>query len=121
MEKRRFTRVDFQTSATVRSPDGRELRGQVENLSLKGLFVVSPEPVVEGLDVEVLLELSGNESRFILDLKGRVVRRETRGFAVDLVLKGIDIDTLTHLRYIIDYNLGGDVAVDELARYLEDV
>ncbi len=120
MDKRRFSRVDYQTSAMVRTEDGREIRGQVENLSLKGLFVVSPAEISEGLHVEIHLALSGNGAALVLHVKGRVVRVDPRGFAIDLVLRGIDVDTLTHLRHIIDYNLGREVALDELVRYLDD-
>lgn len=109
MENRRFTRVDFRVEGVLTGPSGRA-RGEVENLSLAGLLVRTNDALPEGEVVDVHIALSGADNASI-DASGRIVRRQNGFLAVALELSGIDVDSLTHLRSVVAYNLGDDEKV----------
>ena len=110
MEKRHFTRVLFQTEAIVRS-GSKTLRGEIGNLSLKGMFLNVPGgvPVNESVEVEILL--SGSTSELALKMEGTVIRDSPEGLAIQF--KGMSLDSFIHLKNIISYNRGDEEQVME--------
>jgi hypothetical protein len=108
MEKRNFTRVPFQSEATVRTKD-KTLRGEMENLSLNGMFFKVPEalPMDEAVEVEILL--SGTSSALSLRIDGNVSRVSNDGVAIQF--KGMGLDSFIHLKSIIAYNTGDEEEV----------
>jgi hypothetical protein len=117
MEHRRFTRVDFRVEGVLTGPNGTA-RGEVENLSLAGLLLRTSDVLPEGEIVNVHIALSGTETASI-EASGKIARRQNGSLAVELQLSGIDIDSLTHLRSVVAYNLGDDErVVSELLGHL---
>ncbi len=104
MEKRDFTRVPFKTEAIVEWKD-RSIRGEVKNLSLKGMLLETAEPVELNQAVHIRILLSGASSELSIKIDGAVVRRDARGTAFEFT--GMDLDSFIHLRNIITFN-GGD-------------
>lgn len=101
MNKRCFSRIQFQTTAIVRFED-REMTGEVVNLSLNGVFLTSTEPTTPGEEVDMKILLSGTSSELSLNVKGKVVRQDEEGIGVQFT--GMDLDSFIHLKNIVAYN-----------------
>lgn len=122
MEKRRFSRVPFRTLATLESVDGNAtLEGEVKNISLNGMLLDCDNsmPVDTVANIDIFL-MDGNPEMEI-KIKGKIIRvSEEDGTAVQFVMKGISLDSLTHLRYIVSYNLGdGDTVMEEYFDHID--
>lgn len=101
--KRRNTRVPFQTTITIQFADKRYEKCKTRNLSLKGVFVVGVANRKVGEKCDIILYLSGGtSSNHALTMKGQVVRTDEGG--VGLYLFEIDLDSFYHLKNILYYN-----------------
>jgi len=105
MDKRKYSRVVFETKALIDFNNNR-IEGKVENLSMKGAFIKTKTPVnlITGDVIQLKLELTGTTSKLNLDLKANVKRIDEDGFGVEFT--SIDLDSFTHLKNIIAYNSG---------------
>jgi hypothetical protein len=68
------------------------IRGEVENLSLKGLFVKTCSTIPMNETVDVTLYFLGDTERLSFNLQGKVVRITDEG--IGLSFKRIDVDSL---------------------------
>lgn len=91
MEKRKFERVDLRTEAIIRHR-GVTFRGEVENLSLKGLFVRTDHKLPMDEQVDVSMLFYGSSSELSLSLEAIVVRTTDDGIGFNF--RKIDIDSL---------------------------
>ena len=101
MEKRNFDRIPFQTKAIVRSKDTTVI-GIVENLSLDGIFLKTPEKLTLNRIVKIELLFTGTSSQLSILLDGKIMRHENIGMAIQF--KNIDMDAFFHLKNLISYN-----------------
>jgi hypothetical protein len=101
MEKRNFDRIHFQTKAIVRSKDTTVI-GIVENLSLDGIFLKTPEKLVLNRIVKIELLFTGTSSQLSILLDGKIMRHENIGMAIQF--KNVDMDAFFHLKNLIAYN-----------------
>lgn len=83
MDKRTFSRVDACMEAIIRHGE-RILRGEVENTSLKGMFIRTAEKLAKGDEVEVTLRPPQENAGPLLTCRGSVVRVKPRGVAVEV-------------------------------------
>lgn len=90
-DKRLFERVDCRTEALVEY-EGRSFTGEVENLSLKGLFVRTGTILPLDAEVRVTVRFTGDSSRMSFSLDAKVVRVDERG--VGLNFRRIDVNSL---------------------------
>ncbi|SNB47613.1 PilZ domain-containing protein [Geobacter sp. DSM 9736] len=114
MEKRKFSRVTFSLKAFVNSRN-ISIKGDVENLSLKGAFIRTDTKLEPGLPVEVTLYLPGttNPLDISVNITGTVLRVEETGLV--LQFREMDVDSFTLLKNIVAYNAGDeDQVMDEL-------
>ncbi|RNC68153.1 MAG: PilZ domain-containing protein [Desulfuromonadales bacterium] len=91
MEKRKFERVDLRTEAVI-CHRGVTFKGEVENLSLKGLFVRTDKKVPLNEQVDVSMFFYGSASELSFSLEASVVRATDEG--IGLNFRKIDIDSL---------------------------
>jgi len=105
MDKRKYSRVVFETTAKIKKDD-QSIKGTVENLSLKGAYIKTDS--LENINSEDVLklniELTGSSSNLNLKLDAKVKRKSEDGFGVEFI--SIDLDSFTHLKNIIAYNSG---------------
>lgn len=101
MSTRQFSRVPFRVFATVKSGD-RQFQGNVENLSMNGMMLVTDERLPEGDPVDILMVLTGTSPELSLGFEGRVSRSCENGIAFHF--EKIDLESYTHLRNIIAFN-----------------
>jgi len=111
MEKRSFTRIPLQAKALVRAKETTVI-GVIENLSLNGIFLKTPEKLRVNRVVKIELLFTGTSSQLSILLNGEIVRHENTGMAVHF--KDIDLDAFFHLENLIKYN------TDEIHRVKHD-
>ena len=131
--KRDTTRVEFHTRAKLEivgkttgekshegyTPKGKdsggdEIQGKVENLSLKGMFLVPDAPVgglEEASEVSATISLAGTASNLSIELNGEVARVNEEGIGIRFT--GMEFDTFVHLRNIVAYNTGDEERIME--------
>jgi len=102
MEKRNFDRIPFQTKAIVRSKDATVI-GIVENLSLDGIFLKTPEKLSLNRIVKIEVLFTGTSSQLSILLDGKIMRHENVGMAIQF--KNVDMDAFFHLKNLISYNV----------------
>ena len=102
MEKRNFDRIPFQTKAIVRSKDATVI-GIVENLSLDGIFLKTPEKLTLNRIVKIEVLITGTSSQLSILLDGKIMRHENVGMAIQF--KNVDMDAFFHLKNLISHNL----------------
>ena len=93
VQKRQFERVDCRTEALVTYYD-LSFKGEVENLSLKGLFVKTDQKIDMNEPVGVTVFFNGDSGQFSFSLQGKVVHVADNGIGVNF--QKIDIDSLVH-------------------------
>lgn len=118
MGTRKFSRVQFNVNATVRTAN-RQFSGRVENLSMNGMFVVTPQrlPVDEAVDIVIVL--AGSDPEISVDFIGRVSRITEDG--IGFIFEKIDLDSYMHLKNIISYNIEDSETVqDEIHHSIDE-
>ncbi len=111
-ERRRFQRVAFD-APTVIAQGERQWSAALHDISLKGLLIGTPRDWNGDPDqpFEVLIEL-GNEAR----VKMEVVLTRTQPQSLGFVCRHIDLESISHLRRLIELNLGDEQLLErELA------
>jgi hypothetical protein len=101
MEKRTFTRIPFKTKAIVRQKDSTVI-GIVENLSLAGIFLKTPERLGLKRLVKIELLFTGTSSQISIILDGKITRHENIGMGIEF--RNLDLDAFFHLKNLISYN-----------------
>lgn len=108
-EVRKFSRVTFHITATARVGD-QQFVGAVENLSLRGLFMLTDKKLAVDEEVEIIIALNDQPENG-LSIDGRVVRLTNDGIA--FVFDKIEFDTYIHLKRLIELNIGDADKMDE--------
>ena len=118
-ERRRFTRVDFESRVIARG-DGWTSTGRVADLSLHGAWIRTDDAVPLGAVVEVEIVLS-EPLELSFTVESEVVRVQHGGFAVRFGLRGIPLDALEHLRLIVGTEYGDvEGVMDEFYTWLDE-
>ncbi len=110
MEKRSFSRIPFQTKAIVRAKETTVI-GVVENLSLAGIFLKTPERLRLNRLVKIELLFTGTSSQISIILDGKIMRHENLGMAIQF--RNVDIDAFIHLKNLLSYNTNQMGKVEE--------
>lgn len=112
MSTRQFSRVPFRMAAIIRSEE-RQFQGNVENLSMRGMFLVTDERLPVGDTVEIAMVLSGTSPEVSIEFSGKVCRVSDDGLG--FTFEKIDLDSYTHLKNIIAYN------IDDAEKVMEEI
>ena len=104
VERRQFFRVTFEAPADLAFGHGRHLAVRVLDLSLKGALVNLPKTthIVVGSHCKLRVKLSQLDAH--IDMTAEVAHAD--GSLLGLQCTGIDLDSITHLRKLIELNLG---------------
>ncbi|MHB8122550.1 MAG: PilZ domain-containing protein [Desulfuromonadaceae bacterium] len=112
MSTRKFSRVQFNVGATVRV-GARQFHGAVENLSMAGMFLVTNEQLDEGDTADITIALTGTLPEIAVNFTGVVTRLTEDG--VGFTFEKMDLDSYTHLKNIIAYN------IDDAEKVMEEI
>lgn len=105
-DQRRFRRLPFKASATItNATNGLSWRSDLVDISLKGLLIDEPDGAPFQINDSYLAEvLLGDDefSIFLPDVKVAHISNGHVGFTCQL----IDIDGISHLKRLMELNLG---------------
>ena len=107
-ERRRFWRANFHAGAKLLT-DLAEYKVQIEDLSLKGALVTLPEQAEIGPQENCRLQLTLADDVSIT-LWGRIAHVD--GLQIGIRCESMDLDSVTHLRRLVELNLGDQDLLD---------
>lgn len=112
-EKRQFSRILFNAECTLHQND-MEWSTELQDISLKGILVRKPDHLALRNDegCEATIKLSGSESCIVMSLDYSHENEQSIGFKC----RYIDLDSMTHLKRLVELNLGSN---EMLKRELE--
>ncbi|HTH94668.1 MAG TPA: PilZ domain-containing protein [Rhodocyclaceae bacterium] len=113
-ERRRFWRASFHSGAKLLI-DSEEYDVEIEDLSLRGALVKLPERVNMHTNARCRLQLNLAPGTDIL-LWGHIAHVDDR--QVGMKCENIDLDSVTHLRRLIELNVGDPVLLEEEISFL---
>jgi hypothetical protein len=107
MEHRRFSRILFSSNAQLEL-NQQAFRTSVLDLSLKGALVAKPEgdswPTSIADDTTVILRFFLNDSDLEVVMTGTIAHSHEHSIGLRCEL--IDIDSVSHLRRLLELNMG---------------
>ncbi len=115
MDNRKFSRILFSSKARIIQA-GQSYETELLDLSLKGALVRRPTAWQQSTGAEALLQVVLNDSELQLDMEVSVahIHDDTLG----LRCERIDIESASHLRRLLELNLGD---ADLLSRELSEL
>ncbi|GHU28237.1 cyclic diguanosine monophosphate-binding protein [Betaproteobacteria bacterium] len=116
-ERRKYSRIAFQASATLIFPD-QTFGVSIFDLSLKGALVRLPAGITiaeqAACELRVKLEMFAE-----ITMEARIVHVEGR--YAGLLFLTMDLDSVTHLRRLVELNLGDQALFDrELSELIDE-
>ena len=121
-ERRRFSRVAFHAPARLLHKDGAECEVEILDLSMRGALLSVPQ----GTRASELLNRSDGQWRLELPLSEfdtihmEVQPAHWHGAEVGLRCLRIDLESMTHLRSLLEANLGDTEQVNRELMHLVD-
>jgi len=97
--RRRRSRVDTHITASFTTPDGKEVRLLVCNISLKGLLAAPEAQVQTGAAGILRITLS---PQAVIEIESKVIRSDESGVAIDFM--PMEPESFLHLRNLVRYN-----------------
>lgn len=118
-ERRRFSRIPFDAKAHINTEDDDLfLNCQVLDVSLKGLLIEKPGQWQAQMQQPCHIDLLLEQGEIVIEMNTTVahVDNDTIGFECEQ----IDLDSITHLKRLVELNLGDDAMLHrELASLFE--
>ena len=118
-EHRHFTRISFNASATViNSRTGKKFMAELIDISFKGVLISRPSDWegVNGEHFTVHLQLAGQE----VEINLAVIEVHNENDHIGFKTEHMDLDTATHLRRLVELNLGNESLLErELAELIQ--
>lgn len=112
-ERRQFARVAFDVKAELITTQ-TALQAQVLDLSLKGALLQLPAASGVSVGTPCLLKLTLADGETAISMAGEIAH--VHGDRAGMLCRSIDIESITHLRRLIEMNLGDASLVErELA------
>jgi hypothetical protein len=112
MSTRKFSRVGFKVDATIKTTE-RQFHGDVKDLSMSGMFMLTSERLRQGDPVDITIILSGTSPEIDVNFSGEVSRIDESG--IGFTFKKMDLESYTHLKNIVAYN------IDDAEKVLEEI
>jgi hypothetical protein len=104
-EHRRFSRIPFQATVIL-AHDQRRWEAQLIDISLKGALVARPSDWSAAVGASVDIEVRMEVGEVVIDMSTRVAHIE--GDRIGLSCEHIDVDSISHLRRLVELNLGDE-------------
>ncbi|MEX2474612.1 PilZ domain-containing protein [Marinobacter sp.] len=116
-EKRRFHRIEFDAPCELHRQDSVWWT-EVLDISLKGVLVKRPDEwdVPLNQPCEVIIHLDDNETAIVMAVELRHVESQRLGFKCQY----IDLESVTHLKRLVELNLGDQALLEREFAHLID-
>jgi len=105
VERRRFSRIPFEAAVRLTHPSGN-WSGKLVDISLKGILITRPQNWFQPGDESFLIEIHPPGDAFSIRMEMRMAHE--RGQMIGFECKHIDLDSVSHLRRLVELNLGSD-------------
>ncbi|MBW2467015.1 MAG: PilZ domain-containing protein [Deltaproteobacteria bacterium] len=118
-ERRNFQRIPFETEVEINCKK-EKYHGELLDISLQGALVCGKEiiPLEKGDKCELTVYLLGSEITLLFNVE--IVHKEKDRFGFKFT--GEDTETMTHLRRLLELNIGSSEAIDkEISFWLENI
>ncbi|OCH12405.1 MULTISPECIES: PilZ domain-containing protein [unclassified Aliivibrio] len=115
IERRKFSRVVYQTDVILLH-NGTSLHGSLIDLSLHGLLVVLDDDYELKPNTKMNVRFTLNESDIHIIAECELIQRTNN--ILRLCIQHIDIDSISHLKRLIELNVGNS---DMLLRQLSEL
>jgi len=102
-DNRQFTRIPFDSGVRLTNSD-ETWTSQLEDISLKGVLIITPDNWRAKINDQFVLELNLDSSDIQIRMEVTVAHME--GDHVGFRCEHIDLDSITHLRRLVELNLG---------------
>ena len=99
---RGFTRVQLKLTVEVCAGGGAVFSGPVRDLALGGIYVLGVCPLLPDEPCMIEIKLMGEDPGLKVQTRGRVVRVEQGGAAIEFT--ELSLDAFEHLQKLILYN-----------------
>jgi len=109
-EQRRFSRITFDADVQLVDAKG-SWRSQLIDLSLKGALIAAPQDWTGQPGEHFLLELALDNDKDVV-IRMEVSVSHTENDHVGFRCEHIDLDSITHLRRLVELNLGNTELLD---------
>lgn len=117
-ERRHHSRITFHAPAQLVAPHSR-FDVALLDISLKGALVRLPESAALDVDSECTLHIQLDTLGDAIRMKTHVAHIEDR--CAGLLCREIDLDSITHLRRLVELNLGNPALLErELSALIAD-
>lgn len=102
-DKRQFTRITFDSPVYL-SKDAATWQSELVDISLNGVLIVKPATWIGAVGDLFKLTLDLNESDIEIRMEVEVAHLENNH--IGFHCKHIDLDSITHLRRLVELNVG---------------
>lgn len=116
--RRQFSRIRFHTEGRLYMPDG-EFPADVVDLSLRGALIHLPSQAYATVGSQCTLKIRLDELGTMIRMEATIVHREGGYFG--LYCREIDLDSVTHLRRLVELNLGDEGILNREIGFLAPV
>jgi len=112
-ERRKFTRIPFDASVTLSNPSG-SWTAKLLDISLNGALISQPQNWAASEQKCFLLEINVAEN--VLEIRMEATATHVDKQSIGLKCDHIDIDSASHLRRLVELNVGNhDILNRELS------
>ncbi|WP_438970198.1 PilZ domain-containing protein [Methylophaga sp.] len=106
-EKRRFSRIPFDAKAHINTEDGDLfLNCQVFDVSLNGLLIEKPGQWAAEMHQPCRVDLLLEDGEIVIEMNAQIAHLDSD--SVGFECERIDLDSITHLKRLVELNLGDD-------------
>ena len=124
MERRRFSRIVYQvatklTQDTSVVQNNSVVEGTVQDLSLQGLLIDCADHHLLNHQLPVMISFQLTDSDINIQLEASIV--STINTSVRLRIEHLDIDSISHLKRLVELNVGDDELLYREIEHLTDL
>jgi hypothetical protein len=116
--RRKFSRIPFKSEARLFVPDGEHVV-EVLDLSLKGALIHPKAPIFVTVGTNATLKIHLDNLGTSIRMEVTIVHHMTDYYG--LVSREIDLDSVTHLRRLVELNLGDEAMAEREFALLANV
>ncbi|NOH98923.1 PilZ domain-containing protein [Vibrio sp. 99-70-13A1] len=118
VERRRFSRIIYQVPAKA-SQDQLQLNGFVQDLSLHGVLLQCDDALLFNHSLPLHVSFQLNDSDVVIKLEASII--STNNTSMRLRIEHLDIDSISHLKRLVELNVGDDELLHREIEHLSDL
>ncbi len=110
---REFTRSTLKIAAVLSPENGEDISGEVDNVSLYGLFLntAGQANLQEKEPVQMTINLSGENTELRIDCRASIAHVKDTGIGVHI--ENLSVDAFLHWKNIVTYASGDSEKIEE--------